>query len=1198
MDDDPEQLFGKLLLQALSRRLSQSSWLALAHQLTRRIQSFQQSRGEDVDPTLAGTLAASCLVQHILSQDFIDPLLIEYLQALVYGSATRSGVDPDQGPVTDVITVTLYLLAHVDDATTKVSAIETVSSVIGQGLLVTFQTNAPFKIADPALLVLLQRLFADKEVQDPSSSASVVSPPPSPESTRGSDVAPAALRFIVSNLRLLALAADASIAAPQNLLAPRAAITVLMNVGSSLLAHVIQRLSTLQASKDRPAADTPLLQQTRSECKAATADVETVLHSMNPAWKDEIALLRSLSSQIGVIHQLAHSLAGSSTSSTLQLRGKKAETMQDAQRRATWDHFLDAAATTAADKPPVEPEMALLMHLVVDERLAWSAKLDAIKTLFLARRVAAAPSVTLEKSLTAFYFELLVAAIDACASVVEMPPGFKGAEVYAAIWRNALCGMVPEIVLQLEQWLDVHPDLPLRGQRVEAPHVRFERALRAALLVMADRLDVCETAVSQPAVPNGATDATTGAEMDVVGLDTPPSQPIKAWLLRACIEHSLARPEAIADEFPEGHKLASEVQNLAQSLRMDAQLEGLALNTLFETRVPSDDPMELLQRVASDPGTHCSFARQLVVQVHAWLEQHDLESIARWCRALGDDATHGGAMLDTVMLYIDPTELVDPLAGILDHQDLGQTSDEPATLSNIILFVQLLCYRYSVPPSRISRFTSGASGEMEVDGTTGSAEAAGGQPFLASYLASASVCYPLSVLGEEERGLVGRWVHALFGNEGISDDLIQASPPTTLLRLAPLLFAQSIGACVHGVIDLETLRGGLSYFLQDLLSFTLPGALAWLLAEIVRVPLQPILDVLAEAGLQSSVVDVPSSDGTLANGLPRNANSRTVHLEVVALLLDTDACPAIVRHLIARPFDAFVQAMEAGGAATLEVGSETFNMASLKARMEAAGVTAQLLSRRNSAWLRALANQSVAQQHASVTTESETITMLCGPNAVSSTLDRLMGAQGRGLAAHSVAEQKALATWLCLLAPQANEVHPALRFVERVQLADEANLEAALRTIALVLSLARAAEAVRGHDTSTTSAADAILALATSTETNGARKDSCAADLFDDEPTTPPLPSVNAHAATDSQSNGASTGQSVAALLSSRAFRLTSAQVEDLLARKLVRLESSTPAIWHTVEAALLDPSELGNDKGKDSAPKEKIKTWIEMLRP
>ncbi|KAI3480285.1 hypothetical protein L1887_57550 [Cichorium endivia] len=155
MDDDPEQLFGKLLLQALSRRLSQSSWLALAHQLTRRVQSFQQSRGEDVDPALAGTLAASCLVQHILSQDFIDPLLIEYLQALVYGSATRSGVDPDQGPVTDVITVTIYLLAHVDDATTKVSAIETVSSVIGQGLLVTFQTNAPFKIADPALLVLL-----------------------------------------------------------------------------------------------------------------------------------------------------------------------------------------------------------------------------------------------------------------------------------------------------------------------------------------------------------------------------------------------------------------------------------------------------------------------------------------------------------------------------------------------------------------------------------------------------------------------------------------------------------------------------------------------------------------------------------------------------------------------------------------------------------------------------------------------------------------------------------------------------------------------------------------------------------------------------------------------------------------------------------------------------------------------------------
>ncbi len=171
--------------------------------------------------------------------------------------------------------------------------------------------------------------------------------------------------------------------------------------------------------------------------------------------------------------------------------------MEDAQRRATWDHFVDVTSFISASssaKPAVEPELALLMHLLVDHHVRWDRKLDAVKTLFLARRSAAAPSLTLEKSLTAFYFELLVAAIEACACVVESPPAFKGAEVYVAIWRNVLCGMIPEIVLQLEQWLDVEQGLPLRGQRAEAPHVRLEAALRAALLVMEGRLDVLRNA--------------------------------------------------------------------------------------------------------------------------------------------------------------------------------------------------------------------------------------------------------------------------------------------------------------------------------------------------------------------------------------------------------------------------------------------------------------------------------------------------------------------------------------------------------------------------------------------------------------------------------------------------------------------------------------------------------------------------------
>ncbi|SNX83749.1 related to Mediator of RNA polymerase II transcription subunit 5 [Melanopsichium pennsylvanicum] len=1206
--DEAQQLIQKLLLQALSRRLPQSMWLSLLHQLARRIQAAQHNKeGDNVHtPSPASSYVAGTLVQYILSQSSIDPLLIEYLQAIIYGSANRSGVTPDQGPLTDVITVTLHLLANVrGTAASSVPAIETISSVIGQGLLVTFQAPVPFRVSDSSFVHLLQHLFARTDSEHRSSN---ISSPANHLGTTSNDaaVAPAALVFIVSNLRLLALAAEPNISSPQNLLAPRVAITVLINVGQALLAHVIQRLSAAQASKDPQSRPThEISDQTRSMSKTSVAEIEAVLQSMNPAWKDEIALLRSLTSQIGVIEHISQALTESSASSSasLQTRRKKAETLQVAQSRVTWDHFVDITAISPPSKPQVEPEIAFLMHLLVDKHVAWDTKLDAVKTLFLARRNAAAPSLTLEKSLTAFYFELLVSAIEACASVVEQPPAFKGAEVYAAIWRHALCGMIPELVLQLEQWLDAHQDLPLRGQRLEPPHVRLEAALRSSLLVLADRLNTCESATLQPQQNSGdfGGEESGGDVMtDLVGLDSPPVQPIKAWLLRACIEHSLARPEAIADEFPDGHKLASEVQSLTQSLRMDAQLEGLALDALFETRISTDDPLELLNRVASDPGTHFIFARQLVLQMQGWLEQQDLESIARWCKALSEEVCEGGSMLDTIMIYIDPVQLVDPLASVLDRQDVGQTSDEPSTLSNILLFAQLLCYRYSIPPSRISRYLV-PNDDMDTDASSAPRPADHRPPFLALHLSTSSTCYPLSTLSEDERNLVSRWIHALFGNEGISDDLISASPPTTLLRLSPLLFSQSISACQYGVIDLETLRGGLSYFLQDLLSFALPGALIWLLGEITRAPMQPVLDFLSDSGLQASVVDVPSSDGILANGLRRSANSKTIHLEVLALLVDTDACPSSVRQVIAGAFSTFVHASE--GVNVLESGCESFNLASLKARMEASGATAELLSRSGDSWLRNSAGEAEKGEAGQLYSLFTTV-----PRSGS-----FVTAVGKAGVASSSGEQKAFAAYLSLVASSTTVgVHPVLSFIQHLDLAslESTTIDAVIRILVLILGLTRAFGTIRAT-TSKPNAydpADGIFALASSATRPGSLQVKQTAGggsegggrgaMLEGEPNTPPLPSTTGPDGANGDQN-TTTGPSVAALMTDPRFRVTSKQITDMLAYGLFKLKSSRSANgrmrssnWIALENAILDnlnlDIELGAETGECDADTSK----------
>lgn len=60
--------------------------------------------------------------------------------------------------------------------------------------------------------------------------------------------------------------------------------------------------------------------------------------------------------------------------------------------------------------------------------------------------------------------------------------------------------------------------------------------------------------------------------------------------------------------------------------------------------------------------------------------------------------------------------------------------------------------------------------------------------------------------------------------------------PRTLLRVAPTILKQSLVACQHGIVDLDSLKDALSYFLQELLSFTLPGVLRWLMGEIERTP--------------------------------------------------------------------------------------------------------------------------------------------------------------------------------------------------------------------------------------------------------------------------------------------------------------------------------------------------------------------------
>ncbi|WVQ75456.1 hypothetical protein IAR50_005081 [Cryptococcus sp. DSM 104548] len=101
-------------------------------------------------------------------------------------------------------------------------------------------------------------------------------------------------------------------------------------------------------------------------------------------------------------------------------------------------------------------------------------------------------------------------------------------------------------------------------------------------------------------------------------------------------------------------------------------------------------------------------------------------------------------------------------------------------------------------------------------------------------LQRARKAYGYGSLTSAHKDCVNGWVKAIFGSDGIEDQILLATPPESMTVLVPTLIQQAIAAVTCGQMDLETLHSGLSYFSQPLLSWCLGGVIAWLCDEIVR----------------------------------------------------------------------------------------------------------------------------------------------------------------------------------------------------------------------------------------------------------------------------------------------------------------------------------------------------------------------------
>lgn len=194
-------------------------------------------------------------------------------------------------------------------------------------------------------------------------------------------------------------------------------------------------------------------------------------------------------------------------------------------------------------------------------------------------------------------------------------------------------------------------------------------------------------------------------------------------------------------------------------------------------------------------------ATEILKLLENWVQSGSTRSISRFCQALALSPD----ILENLLLFVDFKQMFDPLVRIIDewkHDEDEINFQEVYTDFGCILLMVILAHeRYQLE------------------------------------LPSDSVAWNMiQIQTITQNDLLGGWVLALFDTSGISDDLMRVSSVKELYTLVPTIFSQAVVACSSKIIDVDTLKGGLEYFLQPFLLPSLLGAFRWICDTLWRKP--------------------------------------------------------------------------------------------------------------------------------------------------------------------------------------------------------------------------------------------------------------------------------------------------------------------------------------------------------------------------
>jgi mediator of RNA polymerase II transcription subunit 5 len=302
---------------------------------------------------------------------------------------------------------------------------------------------------------------------------------------------------------------------------------------------------------------------------------------------------------------------------------------------------------------------------------------------------------------------------------------------------------------------------------------------------------------------------------------------VRHEFLQACVDLELVTPAAV------GRALGEEVSSIVRNGRSkEADTHGRAGSNMIlvggtSSAVTID---ELFSKVAAERPDSTPYSQSLLTWLVSIYEDLDgirqatiassivrfvercvsisnLELLARLAQALGAR----GSVFDHLFLHINPLRFLNPFVTVLDNwNDKSGNEDVDNDLQgvntafgSILLMIALVFKRYRMRKE-----------DFEVIDKQNS--------FAVNIVSQHPGNYLLiddSELSDEQRDLIGGWISALYDTGGISDDLMKSIH--NLIPIVPPIFQQSIAALEANVVDLDTVKSGLDYFLQPFLLPTL-----------------------------------------------------------------------------------------------------------------------------------------------------------------------------------------------------------------------------------------------------------------------------------------------------------------------------------------------------------------------------------------